>query len=910
MTFKGNILSFFVLLLSFSCNTVQENDKIIIGFSQCISDDDWRQSMNNSVEIEASLHSEAELTILNADRNVEKQIQQIEQLIAMPVDVLIVSPLVSEALTPVIDKAYKSDIPVILVDRKVNSQNYTSYLGADNTEVGEIAGKYLVALSNGKADVIEINAEMSTSPGRERSNGFRRVIDNYPDIQLLTAVSATDSRLDGTYFEGVIKSHPSVNYIFAFNDDLASQAYKIVRSMGLEDRIRIIGVDGLNGPNGGIQMVKEGILKATVLYPTGGSEAVKLALQAAKKSSIPKNFVLNTIVIDSLNADIMKNQLDKVSSQQRDIEQQHTVIEEQKKQYSSLNNLLRILTAAMIVILILAIYSIYSMMQIKKKNRLLRLNNEKILTQRNQIEKIADKLKESNEAKVNFFTGISHEFKTPITLILSALESFTHNKTIQKMQVSDELELINNNALRLLRLINQLLSFRKIEDKNFNLRVSSTNIFNFSKRIVGDFKREAEARGIELKLETNNENLELMFDRNLMDQIYFNLLSNAFKFTPNNGWICIDIVDQQDGNKAEIRFKDSGIGIPEAELNQLFQPFYQGSNHNKTSSGIGLHLTKHFVELHKGHIKVISKRGTEFVLTFMKGDAHLDQNCIIAEPDRIHEEIIETNSVPTFENALEANLEEHDSDYEVLIIEDNIDLVGFLRGKLLKNFKIYTSDGTDAIDKAIEKVPDLIICDVNLPEKNGFEISRILKNDLRTSHIPIIMLTGLSQNESVLEGMRSGVDMYLTKPFSLAVLMQSISTVLYNRERLRYYYTNNIHKIGNTSEFGLGDQEFLTRVNQIIKDHIDDSKFSVESLAETLEISRVQLYRKMKAILGVNISDYINDIRLEHAKELLQETKLAVSEVAYSSGFSSPNYFSTAFKNKYGMTPNTFKRSK
>jgi signal transduction histidine kinase/AraC-like DNA-binding protein len=866
--------------------------------------------MNNSVEIEASLHSEAELTILNADRNVEKQIQQIEQLIAMPVDVLIVSPLVSEALTPVIDKAYKSDIPVILVDRKVNSQNYTSYLGADNTEVGEIAGKYLVALSNGKADVIEINAEMSTSPGRERSNGFRRVIDNYPDIQLLTAVSATDSRLDGTYFEGVIKSHPSVNYIFAFNDDLASQAYKIVRSMGLEDRIRIIGVDGLNGPNGGIQMVKDGTLKATVLYPTGGSEAVKLALQAAKKSSIPKNFVLNTIVIDSLNADIMKNQLDKVSSQQRDIEQQHTVIEEQKKQYSSLNNLLRILTAAMIVILILAIYSIYSMMQIKKKNRLLRLNNEKILTQRNQIEKIADKLKESNEAKVNFFTGISHEFKTPITLILSALESFTHNKTIQKMQVSDELELINNNALRLLRLINQLLSFRKIEDKNFNLRVSSTNIFNFSKRIVGDFKREAEARGIELKLETNNENLELMFDRNLMDQIYFNLLSNAFKFTPNNGWICIDIVDQQDGNKAEIRFKDSGIGIPEAELNQLFQPFYQGSNHNKTSSGIGLHLTKHFVELHKGHIKVISKRGTEFVLTFMKGDAHLDQNCIIAEPDRIHEEIIETNSVPTFESALEANLEEHDSDYEVLIIEDNIDLVGFLRGKLLKNFKIYTSDGTDAIDKAIEKVPDLIICDVNLPEKNGFEISRILKNDLRTSHIPIIMLTGLSQNESVLEGMRSGVDMYLTKPFSLAVLMQSISTVLYNRERLRYYYTNNIHKIGNTSEFGLGDQEFLTRANQIIKDHIDDSKFSVESLAETLEISRVQLYRKMKAILGVNISDYINDIRLEHAKELLQETKLAVSEVAYSSGFSSPNYFSTAFKNKYGMTPNTFKRSK
>tara|TARA_R110002050_G_scaffold140891_4_gene265872 strand:- start:9337 stop:10041 length:705 start_codon:yes stop_codon:yes gene_type:complete len=232
-----------------------------------------------------------------------------------------------------------------------------------------------------------------------------------------------------------------------------------------------------------------------------------------------------------------------------------------------------------------------------------------------------------------------------------------------------------------------------------------------------------------------------------------------------------------------------------------------------------------------------------------------------------------------------------------------------LKGKLTAEHKVYVSDGTDAIEKALELVPDIIICDVNLPDKTGFEICRILKNDLRTSHIPNIILTALSNKESYIQGLQSGADLYLTKPFSFAVLLQSVKTLLYNREKLRYYYINNIHKLDNDHNFGLFEQDFISSVNKLINENLDNSAFSVEQLADSLNISRVQLYRKMKAILDENVSDYIQNIRFEKAKMLLNDSKLTISEIAYATGFSSPNYFSTSFKNKFNNTPKAYRNN-
>lgn len=906
------LLNISLVFSFFSCNRNKDKDKIHIGFSQAMTNDDWRRSMNNSMKLQASMNPEIDLQIKDANYDVLTQIKQIDELIADSVDVLIVSPIQSKPITAVVKKAIKAGIPVLVVDRKTEGQQYTAYVGADNIEIGRNAAKEIIASNyNDSIRIIEIKGLAGSSPAEERAIGFQQVLDQFKKAQIVATIEgdwekeSIQNRLIQLLNDDII-----VDYVFAHNDRMAVGAWEVARDLGMENEISFIGVDGLAGTNGGIQAIKDGVLKATVLYPTGGDEAIKLALKILSKESIPKNNILSTTIINELNADIMFNQFEKINEQQAKMEEQLAAIKKQEELYYSQSNLLKITMALLAIILSLAIYSIYSIFAIRKKNRQLELTNNKITIQRNQIEKIAKEIKISNEAKLNFFTGLSHEFKTPITLILSSIESMSDFAKVKGSKIMNEVELIYNNSNRLLRLINQLLDFRKIEDRKFNIKASKTNLFDFSKIIYKDFEREAKKRNIDFRLNSNHESLNVFIDRNLMDKVYFNLLSNAFKFTPDNGKIGITIEDDERSNTVNIRFKDSGIGIPKNEMDGVFQAFFKGSNNRKNSSGIGLHLSKEFVEMHKGTIQVKSLHGTEFIITIYKGQAHFDETEIIAEQDLVDTNIIDfTSEYLIDDNYLIQAPSKNKEKYSVLIIEDNKDLSQFLKNKLLLEYDIYLSDGTDAIEKAFETVPDIILCDINLPDKDGFEICEILKKDLRTSHIPTIILTALGNKESYIKGLQSGADLYLTKPFSYSILVQSIKSLLYNREKLRYYYTSNIHKIEEINSFGNIEQKFIHQLNSLINENLGNSDYSVENLAENLTISRVQLYRKVKAMMGISISDYIANIRLEKAKLMLETGSLTVAEIAYTSGFSSPNYFSTAFKNKYGTPPAAFRKS-
>lgn len=906
------LLNISLVFSFFSCNRNKDKDKIHIGFSQAMTNDDWRRSMNNSMKLQASMNPEIDLQIKDANYDVLTQIKQIDELIADSVDLLIVSPIQSKPITAVVKKAIKAGIPVLVVDRKTEGQQYTAYVGADNIEIGRNAAKEIIASNyNDSIRIIEIKGLAGSSPAEERAIGFQQVLDQFKKAQIVATIEgdwekeSIQNRLIQLLNDDII-----VDYVFAHNDRMAVGAWEVARDLGMENEISFIGVDGLAGTNGGIQAVKDGVLKATVLYPTGGDEAIKLALKILSKESIPKNNILSTTIINELNADIMFNQFEKINEQQAKMEEQLAAIKKQEELYYSQSNLLKITMALLAIILSLAIYSIYSIFAIRKKNRQLELTNNKITIQRNQIEKIAKEIKISNEAKLNFFTGLSHEFKTPITLILSSIESMSDFAKVKGSKIMNEVELIYNNSNRLLRLINQLLDFRKIEDRKFNIKASKTNLFDFSKIIYKDFEREAKKRNIDFRLNSNHESLNVFIDRNLMDKVYFNLLSNAFKFTPDNGKIGITIEDDERSNTVNIRFKDSGIGIPKNEMDGVFQAFFKGSNNRKNSSGIGLHLSKEFVEMHKGTIQVKSLHGTEFIITIYKGQAHFDETEIIAEQDLVDTNIIDfTSEYLIDDNYLIQAPSKNKEKYSVLIIEDNKDLSQFLKNKLQLEYDIYLSDGTDAIEKAFETVPDIILCDINLPDKDGFEICEILKKDLRTSHIPTIILTALGNKESYIKGLQSGADLYLTKPFSYSILVQSIKSLLYNREKLRYYYTSNIHKIEEINSFGNIEQKFIHQLNSLINENLGNSDYSVENLAENLTISRVQLYRKVKAMMGISISDYIANIRLEKAKLMLETGSLTVAEIAYTSGFSSPNYFSTAFKNKYGTPPAAFRKS-
>ncbi len=637
------------------------------------------------------------------------------------------------------------------------------------------------------------------------------------------------------------------------------------------------------------------------------TEAIKLALRVINKEIISKNNTLNTTFIDSLNAEMMSSQFDKITIQQLDIEKQQNFINQQEAKYSSQSNLLKLLIAFFVMLLGMVIYSIYSRITISRKNKQLENTNEKIISQRNEIEKFAEDLRISNEARLNFFMGLSHEFKTPLTLILGAVESLGSELKSKGMSANNELNLMYNNSRRLLRLINQLLDYRKAEDKKFILRASKTNLLDFSKSIIYDFDREAKKRNIDFTLVTNNEELEVYLDRNLMDKVYFNLLSNAFKFTPTNGKISISIKEEKADNIVKISFKDSGIGIPENELKEVFNAFYQGSNNYRNSSGIGLNLSKTFIELHHGSIEINSKNGTEFIITLPLGNEHLSENAIInaavLEPVYQIDDYLDLEVIQSKEN------KNSEDNYSILYIEDNKELLDFVSHKLSLDYIIYTSDGNNAIERAFEIVPDIIICDLNLPKKNGFQISAILKKDLRTSHIPIIILTASDDPESYIKALESGADTFLTKPFDLKVLKQSIKSLLFNREKLRFYYSNKIENITNANDFnfGISEQDFLRKLNELIEQNLYNSDFTVEELAKILAISRVQLYRKVKAILGISVSEHINNFRLEKSKELLLNSNKNISEIAFAVGFSSLYYFSTVFKSKFGVSPKDFR---
>ncbi|MEY2868695.1 MAG: hypothetical protein RIR01_1155 [Bacteroidota bacterium] len=900
--FKKICFLFLLVLMLNSCKNEEDKDEILIGFSQSINHDIWRKSMEHSMEIEAALHPNVKLKIYNANRKSKKQIKDIERFIEEKVDAIIVSPFESDSIIPVIEKANAKGIPVIVVDRKVNTSNYMAYIGADNVEVGRIAGRHIVSLSKGKAKVIEVRGAYYTSPGLERSLGFKEIVEQYSGIKVVR-LDAYKDELPKEAFLKALTENPDVDYVFAYNDVIAYQAYLVVKSKKLEKKIKIIGVDGINGPYGGIQLVKDGILKATVLYPTGGSEAVKLALKVINKEIVPKKNNLNTVLIDSLNAEIMSNQFDKITIQQSDIEEQQHIIKNQEEKYASQSNLLKLLIVLFVIVFGLAIYSIYSRITISRKKNELEEKNKKIVIQRNEIKQFAKELKKSNEARLLFFTGLSHEFKTPLTLILSSVESLKNEFRNKGIAVNTEINLMYNNSRRLLRLINQLLDYRKIEDKKFVLKASKTNILDFSKSIVCDFEKEAKRKLIDFTLTSNNPDLEVYIDRNLMDKVYFNLLSNAFKFTPESGKIAVAINEDKIHNVVRISFKDSGIGIPENEIEEVFKAFYQGSNNYRSnSSGIGLHLSKNFIDLHKGKIEINSKNGTEFIISLPLGKEHLDAKSIIE--DQVLDLIYQSDYLDSDIQVSEPMINE--DKYSIFYIEDNVDLLDFITNKFSTQYTIYTSDGTDAIERALELIPDVIICDLNLHDKNGFEICEILKKDLRTSHIPIIILTASEDQDSYLKALESGADIFLTKPFDLKVLSQSIKGLLYNREKLRFYYTNNILKIDD-SGFGFSEQDFLRKLNSLIEKNMENSAYLIEDLAHDLNISRVQLYRKVKAILGISVSDHLLNLRLEKSKILLKKTNQNISEIAYAVGFSSPNYFSTSFKNKFGVTPSEYK---
>jgi signal transduction histidine kinase/AraC-like DNA-binding protein/ABC-type xylose transport system substrate-binding protein len=909
-------LLFLVSLLIFffsACTGKKKKEQFTIAFSQCVESDLWRKTMLEEMKRELSFHPNITFLYKEADGNSEKQINQVKQLLNENIDLLIISPNEADPLTPIVEETYKKGIPVIVVDRKISTPHYSAYVGGDNYEVGKMAGQYAAQLLNGRGNIIEVTGLPKSSPAIERHKGFVDALKDYPSVKVVQQVNGEWLKEKAqSKLAAIPGQYPDINLFFTHNDRMALGTYEVFKAKGMAAKPKIIGVDGLPGKGAGLDLVSGKIITATMLYPTGGEEAIRTALKILHKEKFDKQNLLQTTVIDSANVRIMQLQASKVASQQQQIERQQTLMAEQVRIYNNQRTLLYIMILSLALAITLGGLAFYSLRENRKINKQLMLQNLEISDQKAQLEIMSARAQAANEAKVNFFTNISHEFRTPLTLILGPLEELLAN-TRNSVSTNQGLSLIQKNVMRLLRLVNQLMDFRKIEADKMKLQASENDLIAFVSEIIQSYKSIAHKRGIDLRLITNERQLNVWMDVTMIDKVIFNLLSNAFKFTKDNGFIHVYVA--KEGNEAVIKVEDNGVGMSPNALGHAFEVFYQGDYENYKGSGLGLALSKELIQLHKGTISINSEKwkGTTFEIRLPLGNEHLAKEEMVegeVDPAVLYEqEKIYTSDLQTIPAAnQEAEEARNEKGQSILVIEDNADLRGFLARKFNSEYEILEADnGQSALQQAFDTIPDLIICDVVIPGKDGMALTNILKNDFRTSHIPIILLTAKTSVEQQIEGMKNRADAYITKPFNVQFLEQTIKSLLTNRARLKEHFTGDLSSNLKTQTVGKLDRKFINEFTSLVESNIANEDFSVDDICKAMAISRVQLYRKVKALLNINVNDYILNTRLQKAKYLLQHEEATVSEIAYKVGFSSPAYFSTVFKSKFGVTPKAFK---
>ena len=522
----------------------------------------------------------------------EQQIKQIEELINQKIDLLIVSPNVAAPITPVVEKAYQKGIKVIIIDRRTSSENYTAYVGASNYEVGETAATYANSILKGKGNVLEISDIPGSSADIDRHKGFTDIIKTCNNIKFISRIyEAGDEHPSRVNTIKFLQSNPEIQLIFAQNDRLAFSAYNACKSLGLDKQIKIIGVDGLAGYNGGIDLVDKKIINATILYPTGGGEAIQTAVNILTDKQYQKQNRLATTIIDSANVRIMKLQNDKMLAQQNDIDRRQKRIEQQQVITKNQAIIIYTISISLAFALILGFILLYYLRENRKINARLTQQNKEISDQRNQLIELSKKAKEASDAKINFFTNISHEFRTPLTLILAPLEEIKNNTRLDNT-TKQLTALIQKNTFRLLKLINEIIDFRKIESDKMILQAEENDIVQFLDSIINNFKGLAKKRNIDLRLISKENSILIWFDVSMLDKVIFNLLSNAFKFTKDNRFIYVSVEKNIAENNVIIKVEDSGIGMSQQVADRIFEPFYQENINDRQSSGLGLSLSK------------------------------------------------------------------------------------------------------------------------------------------------------------------------------------------------------------------------------------------------------------------------------------------------------------------------------
>lgn len=905
---------FCLLFLSVACSRKEADYTIAV--SQC-SEDDWRAQMNKEILREALFYPGVNIEVYQAHDDNVRQIQDIESLIKKKVDLLIVAPNEAEAITPVIEKVYDAGIPVILVDRKINSEKYTAYVGADNYEIGRRAGEYIADRLKGKGRVIEIAGLKGSTPAVERHRGMVEALKAAPDVQVIASVEAGwFQQKAGEVMDSLLDVYPQVDLVFAQNDRMAIGAYEKARQKKRAGQIAFVGVDAVTD---GVESVAGGRLDATFIYPTGGDKVMQVAMAILRGEPYQRENILSTALVNRANARVMQMQMKHILTLDQKIELLNRQLDDYFLRYSAQKMFLY----ACVVILVLAGFLFFFLVRaFWVKNRLntelssqkqqLEQQRDQLQAQRDQLIVLSRQLEEATHAKLAFFTSVSHDFRTPLTLIADPINQLLEEKHLGERE-RNMLEIVRKNVAVLLRLITQILDFQKYEHGKLALRLSEFNALECIKDWTEAFHTLAFRKHIqfEVKAEGDVAQYVMVADAEKIERITYNLLSNAFKFTPEKGEIKVVLSRIEQNNQACIcmEVRDTGIGMSEEHIHHVFEHFYQ-IDVQHTGSGLGLALVEAFVNLHRGTVQVESGKGkgTCFrVILPMKQEGEVKGLTEKNEALEILQEgaVLDAGQETLHQWTENTGVEESADKEMVLVIDDNQDVRDYVKMLLQDKYVVVEAvNGLEGVKQAMKYVPDVVVCDVMMPVMDGIACCKRLKSELQTSHIPVLMLTAYAMDEQRIQGYDSGADAYLTKPFNAKLLMTRIRNLIDNRKRLKSLAEDVTG--GGKQSLGEVYKGFVEKLKTLIDEKMGDSELSVEDLGAELGLGRVQLYRKTKSLTGYAPNELLRIARLRKAASLLASSEKTVAEITYEVGFSSPSYFTKCYKDYFGESPSEF----
>lgn len=906
----------------------QQPKKFVIGVSQC-SEDNWRNKLNDELKMGEYLNDSIIVKLASSNDDNVLQNKQVNQFVDEGVDLLVISPNQLSAISKAVERAYEKGIPVILYDRISNTDKYTAFIGCDNYHIGMSMGTFIAQKLQGKGRIVEICGLDGSSPAMERHLGFMDAIKPYPGIQVIASEEGNWKEEGGVQaMKRILKKTQDFDYVFAHSDRLAWGAYEAAKQMGLQHRYKFTGVDGMATKGGGLELVRDGIFEASYLYPTKGDEVIALAMKILKHQPFERKNYLSTSIITQENAELTLMEARDAERQAHNLKALHKQVDRYLSDYNSQKVMLIGLCLFLLVCIVAAAMIFRSYVVKAKLNEELARTNGELKRVNGELESKNAELKRLNEevlelthSRLVFFTNISHELRTPLTLIADPVEMLLEDSGI-KGKSRELLKMVKRNAVALQQLVSSILDFRKIQNGKMELILYRFDLVKALKMWVGDFQLTAERKQIKLHLDITDSvgSQEVVADKEKIARVVFNLLSNALKYTPAGGDIFVSLKDENGKFRLDVR--DTGKGISQEEAGKIFERFFQAKG-AASGTGIGLALVKSFVELHHGEARVESElgKGSDFFVVIPREQE--DKSLVIhTDVDNVDNSVntslsecktliceSELQYIDDGEKKsgkVQQLLSEHANKPTILVIDDNNDIRQYEHTLLQDDYIVLeAADGKEGLDIAKKEVPDLVICDVMMPVMDGLEFTQNLKTHTATSHIPVIMLTAKNLEEHRAEGYEHGADSYITKPFHSKVLLARIENLLKQRKLLKHLFQGTLEAEQEIADSHLEDRDkqFVKQLHAIIQKNLSDSEFGVEDIGKQIGLSRVQLYRKVKAMTGSSVVDLLRKARLAKAKRLLESRSMSVSEVAYDVGFSAPSYFTKCFKDEYGMLP-------